>query len=159
MLILLLLFAMLVSFKPIHTQVVHQRVAHQCQTPLSTRWITFTVEPSLRVQLLILSCHNKLRPACMGKKYTHTAPNFTIPNPSSTPYTSEFNGGAYPNSNNNFQAPHTTIAYTDPVLLPDSSLGFLPNHDYQTLPCFNAYGQSKISGFGYETPPQLPFRP
>jgi hypothetical protein len=103
------------------------------------------------VQLLILGCHNKLRPTCMGKRYTHTAPNFTMPNPSSTPYPSGFNGQAYPNSNGNFQAPHTTIACTDPVPLPDSSLCFLPNHAYQTPPRFNTYGQPKIDGFGYET--------
>jgi hypothetical protein len=35
----------------------------------------------------------------------------------------------------------------------------LPNHTYQTLPRFNAYGQSKAGSFGYETPPQFPFRP
>jgi hypothetical protein len=40
-----------------------------------------------------------------------------------------------------------------------SSLGFLPNHGYQTLPRFNAYGQPKASGFGYETTPQFHFRP
>jgi hypothetical protein len=89
----------------------------------------------------------------------HTAPNFTIPNPSLTPYNSEFNGRAYPNPSNNFQAPYTTIAYTDVIPLPGSSLGFLPNHAYQTLPCFNTYGQPEASGFGYETPPQFPFSP
>jgi hypothetical protein len=39
-----------------------------------------------------------------GQGYTHTAPTFTIPNPSSTPYTSRFNGQAYPNHSSNFQA-------------------------------------------------------
>jgi hypothetical protein len=29
--------SLLISLKPIHTQVVHRRVAHQCQTPLSSR--------------------------------------------------------------------------------------------------------------------------
>jgi hypothetical protein len=43
--------------------------------------------------------------------------------------------------------------------LPDSSLGFLPNHAYQTPPHFNTYGQPKASGHGYETPLQFPFRP
>jgi hypothetical protein len=37
-----------------------------------------------------------------GQGYIHTTPSFTIPNPSSTPYTSGFNGQAYPNPNNNF---------------------------------------------------------
>jgi hypothetical protein len=94
-----------------------------------------------------------------GQGYMHTAPSFTIPNPSSTPYTSGFNGQAYPNPSNNFQASYTTVAYTDPILLPGSSLGFLPNHAYQTPPRFNAYGQPKTGGFGYETLPQFPFRP
>jgi hypothetical protein len=88
-----------------------------------------------------------------GQRYTHTAPSFTMPNPSSTPYTFEFNDRAYPNPSGNFQAPYTTIAYTDPIPLPDSSLVFLPNHAYQTLPHFNAYGQPKADDFGYETPP------
>jgi hypothetical protein len=34
--ILRLILALLVSLKLIRTQVVHQRVAHQCQTPLSS---------------------------------------------------------------------------------------------------------------------------
>jgi hypothetical protein len=37
-----------------------------------------------------------------GQGYTHTAPSFTIPNPSSIPYTSMFNGRAYPNPNGKF---------------------------------------------------------
>jgi hypothetical protein len=53
---------------------------------------------------------------------------------------------------------YTTVAYIDPIPLPGSSLGFLPNHAYQNAPWFNAYGQSEASGFGYETPPQFPFR-
>jgi hypothetical protein len=40
-----------------------------------------------------------------GQGYTHTAPSFTIPNPSSTPYTSGFNGLVYPNPSGNLQAP------------------------------------------------------
>jgi hypothetical protein len=87
-----------------------------------------------------------------GQGYTHTAPTFTIPNPSSTPYTSRFNGRAHPNPSDNFQAPYTTVAYTDHIPLPGSSLGFLPNHTYQTPSYFNAYVQPKASGFGYKTP-------
>jgi hypothetical protein len=75
-----------------------------------------------------------------GQGYTHTVPSFTMPNPSLTPYTSRFNGRAYTNSSSNFQAPYTTIAYTDPIPILGSSLGFLPNHAYQTPPRFNAYG-------------------
>jgi hypothetical protein len=74
-----------------------------------------------------------------GQGYMHTAPSFTIPNPSLTTYTFEFNGRAYPNPSSNFQAPYTTVAYIDPILLPSSSLGFLPNPAYQTPPRFNAY--------------------
>jgi hypothetical protein len=66
-----------------------------------------------------------------GQGYTHTAPSFTIPNPSSTPYTSGFNGRAYPNPTSNFQALYTTVAYTGPIPLLGSSLGFLPNHVYK----------------------------
>jgi hypothetical protein len=94
-----------------------------------------------------------------GQGYTHIAPSFTNPNPGSAPYTSGYNGRAYPNSNGNYQALYTTIAYTEPILLLGSSLGFLPNHAYQTLLRFNAYDQSDASGFGYKTPPQFLFRP
>jgi hypothetical protein len=82
-----------------------------------------------------------------------------MPNPSSTPYTSGFNGRAYPNPRSNFQALYTTVAYTDPIPLPSSSLGFLPNHTNQTPSWFSAYDQPKAGGFGYETPPQFTFRP
>jgi hypothetical protein len=93
-----------------------------------------------------------------GQGYTHTVPSFFMPNSTSAPYTSGYNDRAYPNPNGNYQAPYTTIAYTDPIPLPGSSLGFLPNHDYQNTPHFNTYGQPKASGFGFETPPQIPFR-
>jgi hypothetical protein len=75
-----------------------------------------------------------------GQGYTHTALSFTMSNPSSTPYTFRFNGRAYPNPSGNFQASYTTVAYTDTIPLPGSSLGFLPNNAYQTPPRFNAYG-------------------
>jgi hypothetical protein len=80
-------------------------------------------------------------------------------NPSSTAYTSGFNDWAYPNPSGNFQASYITIAYTDPIPLLGSSLGFLPNHSYQTPSRFNVYDLSKAAGFGYETPPQFPFTP
>jgi hypothetical protein len=102
--------------------------------------------------------HFHSRTSMYGQGYTHTALSFTVPNPSSTPYTSMFNGRAYPNPNGNFQALYTTRAYTDPIPLLGSSLGFLPNHAYQIQACFNVYGQPKTSAFGYETPPQFPFR-
>jgi hypothetical protein len=82
-----------------------------------------------------------------------------MPNPGSAPYTSRYNGRAYPNPNSNYQAPYTTVAYIDPIPLSGSSLGFLPNHAYQNTPHFNAYDQSEADDFGYKTPPQFPFRP
>jgi hypothetical protein len=36
--------------------------------------------------------------------------------------------------------------------------GFVPNYAYQNAPWFNAYRQPKTGSFGYETPPQFPFR-
>jgi hypothetical protein len=84
-----------------------------------------------------------------------TLPYQTLVRP---PYTSRFNGRAYSNPSSSFQAPYTTVAYTDPIPLPSSSLGFLPNHAYQTPPHFNTYSQPEAGGFGYETLPQFPFR-
>jgi hypothetical protein len=75
-----------------------------------------------------------------GQGYRQTTPSFSMPNPASAPYTSGYNGRAYPNPNGNYQAPYTTVAYTDPIPLPGSSLGFLPNHAYQNVPHFNNYG-------------------
>jgi hypothetical protein len=75
------------------------------------------------------------------------------------PYTSRYNGRVYPNPNSSYQAPYTTVAYTNPIRLLNSLLGFLPNHAYQNTPHFNAYGHSEASGFGFETLLQVPFRP
>jgi hypothetical protein len=74
-----------------------------------------------------------------GQGYAQTTPSFPMPN-----FT---------------LAPYTTVAYTDPIPLPGSLLGFLPNHGSQNMPQFNAYGQPKADVFGYETPPQFHFRP
>jgi hypothetical protein len=95
----------------------------------------------------------------LGQGYTHIALSFSRPNSSSAPYTSGYNGWTYPNPNDNYHASYTTIAYTDPIPLPSSLLGFLLNHTYQNTPSFNTYGQQEIGGFGYETPPQFPFTP
>jgi hypothetical protein len=81
-----------------------------------------------------------------------------MPNPGLAPYASEYNGWVYPNFNGNYQVPYTIVSYIDSIPLHDSSLGFLPNHAYQNTPCFNTYDQSKVSDFGFETPPQFPFR-
>jgi hypothetical protein len=82
-----------------------------------------------------------------------------MPNFTSTSYTSRGKDRAYAHASSNFQAPYTTVAYTNPIPLSGSSLGFLSNHAYQNSPRFNAYGRPKASGFGYETPPQFLFRP
>jgi hypothetical protein len=74
-----------------------------------------------------------------------------MPNPSSALYTSGYNGWSYPNPNDNYQASYTTVAYTDPIPLSGSLLGFLPNHTYQNVPCFNTYDHPEAGGFGYET--------
>jgi hypothetical protein len=65
-----------------------------------------------------------------GQGYTHTTPSFSTPNPGSAPYTFGYNDWAYPNPNSNYQAPYTTVPYTDNIPLPGSSLGFFPNHAY-----------------------------
>jgi hypothetical protein len=94
-----------------------------------------------------------------GQGYMQAAPKFSMPNFSSAQYTLRGNGRTYVNANNNYQAPYSIIAYTDPIPLPGDSMGFLTNHAYHNMMRFNAYGQPEIDGFGYETPPQFPFRP
>jgi hypothetical protein len=94
-----------------------------------------------------------------GQEYTQTASSLSTSNFTSVVYTVGGNGRARPDASGNYEAPYTTVAYTDNIPLPSSSLGFLPNHTYQNAPCFNAYGQLKADGCGYETPPQFPFRP
>jgi hypothetical protein len=79
--------------------------------------------------------------------------NFT-----SAPYTSGGNGQIYAYASGNYQASYSTVAYTDLIPLPGSSLDFLPNHAYQNATWFSAYGQLKADDFGYETPSQFPFR-
>jgi hypothetical protein len=55
---------------------------------------------------------------------------------------------------------YSTVAYTDPIILPDSLAGFLLNHIYHhNMMWYNTYGQSENDGFGYETLPKFPFRP
>jgi hypothetical protein len=91
--------------------------------------------------------------------YTQTTPILSMPNLTSAAYTPGGNGRAYAHASGNYQAPYTTVAYTYPIPLPDSSLGFLPNHAYQHVPRFNAYNQSKAGDFVSETLSQFPFRP
>jgi hypothetical protein len=86
-----------------------------------------------------------------------TTPSFAMPHFTSAPYTPGGNGRAYAHVSGNYQAPYITVVYIDPIPLPGSLLGFLPNHAYQNAPRFNAYGQLEAGGFGCETPPHFPF--
>jgi hypothetical protein len=95
----------------------------------------------------------------LGQGCGHAVPSFSMPNPGLAPYTFGYNGQAYINPNGNYQALYTIIAYTDPISIPSSSLGFLPNHAYENTPCFNTYGQPKADSIGFETPLQFPFKP
>jgi hypothetical protein len=94
-----------------------------------------------------------------GQGYTQTAPSFSMANYTTAAYTPGGNGRAYAYARGNYEALYTTIAYTDPIPLPGSSLGFLPNHAYQNVLRFNAYDQPKAGGFSYETLSHFPFRP
>jgi hypothetical protein len=80
-------------------------------------------------------------------------------NHGSAPYTPGYNNWAYTNPNGNYKASYTTVAYTDPIPLPGSSAGFLLNSAYHNATWHNTLGQPEFGGFGYETPPQFPFRP
>jgi hypothetical protein len=82
-----------------------------------------------------------------------------MPNYSLAPYTPGGNGRIYANTDGNYQASCSTVTYTNPIQVPDSSAGFLSNHAYRNMVRYNGYGQLKADGFGYETPLQFPFRP
>jgi hypothetical protein len=69
-----------------------------------------------------------------GQGYTQIAPNFSMLNYTSAPHIPGGNDRAYVQARHNFHAPYTTVAYTDPIPLPSSTLGFLPNHTYQNAP-------------------------
>jgi hypothetical protein len=49
-------------------------------------------------------------------------------------YAPGYNGWAYTNPNSTYQAPYTAVAYTDPIPLPDSLVGFLPKFAYLLYP-------------------------
>jgi hypothetical protein len=83
-----------------------------------------------------------------GQGYTQTAPSFSMPNFSSTPYTPGGNAQTYVNASGNYQALYSTVAYTNSIPLPGSLLGFLPNHAYHNVMRFNAYDQSKADDPG-----------
>jgi hypothetical protein len=81
-----------------------------------------------------------------GQGYMQITPSFSMPNFSSAPYTPKGNDRTYANTSGNYQAPYSTIAYTDPIPLPSSSIGFLSNHAYHNATRFNAYGQLEADG-------------
>jgi hypothetical protein len=64
-----------------------------------------------------------------GQGFTQVAPILSMPNFTSAPYTPRGNGRAYVHAIGNYQVRYTIVAYTDPILLPGSLLGFLPNHN------------------------------
>jgi hypothetical protein len=90
-----------------------------------------------------------------GPGYTQTMPSFSMPNFTLDTYTPGGNGRTYVHASGNYQALYSTIAYTDPIALPGSSLGYLPNHAYHNTTRFNADGQPEASGISYETPSQF----
>jgi hypothetical protein len=94
-----------------------------------------------------------------GQGYTQTTPRLSTSNFTSVAYTPGGNGCAYAHASGNYKGMYTTVAYTNPISLLSRSLGFLPNHAYQNVLRFNAYGQPKADGFGYETPSQFLFWP
>jgi hypothetical protein len=63
--------------------------------------------------------------------YTHAAPNFSMPSFTLAAYNHEGIGRVYVYASSSYHALYITVAYTDPIPLPSSSLGFLPNHAYQ----------------------------
>jgi hypothetical protein len=110
------------------------------------------------VRLLLFRCYNKLRPTCSDKGI-HTPHLPFLYQTLVWPDTPRGNGRIYASTNDNYQAIYSTVAYIDPIPLPGSSVGFLSTHTYHNVIRYNTYGQSEYDGFGYETPPQFPFRP
>jgi hypothetical protein len=94
-----------------------------------------------------------------GQGYMHAMPSFLMPNLGLAPYTPECNSRTYANTNGDYQTPYSTVAYTNPIPLLDSSVRFWLNYANNNMIQYNTYGQSEHGGFGYETPPQFPFRP
>jgi hypothetical protein len=90
-----------------------------------------------------------------GQGYAHTTHNFLCQTLVWPPYTPGYNGRAYTNPIGNYQASHTTVASTDPILLPSSLAGFLPNSAYHNVMRHNTLGQPKFGSFDYETPSQF----
>jgi hypothetical protein len=93
-----------------------------------------------------------------GQEYTQTTPTFSSSNFNSASYTPGGNGRTYANTNGNYQAMYSTVAYTDLIPLLDSSARFLLNHANHNATWYNTYGQLENDGFSYKTPSQFPFR-
>jgi hypothetical protein len=71
--------------------------------------------------------------------YTHATPSFSMPSPDSASYTAGCNGWTYANAHDNYQAPYTTIPYTDLIPLPDSSTGPWPNYTNNHMMWYTTY--------------------
>jgi hypothetical protein len=82
-----------------------------------------------------------------------------MPNLGLAAYTPRCNIQTNTNTNDNYQALYTTVAYANPIPLPGSLARFWPNYANNNMTQYNNYGPPEHDGFGYETPSQFPFRP
>jgi hypothetical protein len=82
-------------------------------------------------------------------------------NPGSASYTPGYNDRIYANTNDNYQASYTIVAYTNPIPLLNISIGPWPNYTTtnNNMMRFPTYGPPERSGFGYEIPSQFSYRP
>jgi hypothetical protein len=110
------------------------------------------------VRLLLVGHHNRLRPALSGRDTHPWHPSFQRQTLVVVSYTSEYNDQTYVDTNDNYKAPYTTI-YTDPVPLPGGLVGRWPNYTNNDTMRYATYGPLDHGGYGYKTPPQIPFRP
>jgi hypothetical protein len=94
-----------------------------------------------------------------GQGYTHAAPSFLMLNLGSTSYTPRCNDWSYANINDNYHVLYTTVAYTEPIPLPDGSVGPWLNDTNNNTMWYNTHGMSENRVYGYETLPQFSFRP
>jgi hypothetical protein len=92
----------------------------------------------------------RLRPTCLGRD-THVTPSFSMPNPSSASYTVGYNGRTYANTNGNYQASYTTVAYTDPIPLPYGSVARWSNYTNNNTIWYTTYDPPDHDGYCYGT--------